>query len=174
MILLFPMHARVAEVQVVRFELTSRYSLLEQNIQLFIGATFGLWESKVRPRQHEQSTNRARKRRFTLKVALGCVQHVWRAHGVDDAEEVVGVPPERNSLNTKPTRSDLCSYRVGDRANSQTVREEPDQQHCGLRPQKARGTGSESHEANRKHQRCHGAQSTHVYGSSAHVLLQNP
>lgn len=73
----------------------------EQDIELTIGTTLGLWEAEEGPDHNRKANTAPEKSSFTRPRPSSWVEHVRNYDIVDNAKHVVGVPGKDHGLSAK-------------------------------------------------------------------------
>lgn len=99
---------------------------LKQQIQFRKTASTGLGNPEIRIDDTEEADARPEEAGEVGPVPASGVEHVWREHGADDADDVVEVAAEDDGLDLEAAGGDLSDEGVADCADGELVEEGPD------------------------------------------------
>jgi hypothetical protein len=143
--------------------------LLKQQIELGESTTSGLGYTEVRVDDAKRTHSSPEETGKVAPVPSAGVEHVWRQDAADNANNVVQVASENNSLDLQAAGGDFGDKRVADGTDRQLVAQCPDQHH-GTSCERGRILVSSRDKSEEAHDEKHGAEEAEtdqVEGSTA-------
>jgi hypothetical protein len=110
-------------------EVPCRYLFLEEDVQLAVGATIWFRKPEVRPDGTAEAETGPKEAGLPFPVPQLRIKHVWDDDVVDEANKIVSVSGQDDSLGAKPVGWNFRNQGVTDGPHAVVVYEGVDQHH---------------------------------------------